>query len=229
VAGQSETVEAFHAFIRSSFGAENVMPEGERSTSQSFGLTPVQHLNAHGLLDRHLLAAHATRVSRADLVLLAEHASSIAHCPRSNARLGNGRAPLPLIKEVGVAVGLGTDGLASCDDLDLRNEARFALGLHRAAEPNFAFGAEEMMKAVTIDSARALSMQSQVGSIEPGKQADLAIFTCDDRQDRQLNSSDANPYRQLVHGRSRLHALLVAGKVVVQNGRLIQVDAGADV
>jgi cytosine/adenosine deaminase-related metal-dependent hydrolase len=216
LACENETVDRFHDFVRQSIGKDKVAAEHEQLPWRSKGLTPVQHLEEHGLLNEQLVAAHATQVNACDLEILRRHRAKVAHCPRSNARLRNGRAPLSLMQSNGITVGLGTDSLASCDDLDLRHEARFALGLHRAAEPDFAFGAEDALKAITIESARALGIEGKLGSLQPGYFADLCVFTMEPHQNRA-----DNPYEQLIHGQTPLRDLIVSGKLVVRNSELI--------
>lgn len=177
------------------------------------GRSPVGHLHHFGLLDSNLLAAHAVHVSDDDLHLLKENRVTVAHCPRSNARLKNGIAPVAKMQREGVVFGLGTDSLASCDDLDLLGEARFADGLHRVAADAPHLNAREMVSLITIEAARALGLSDSIGSIEPGKRADLAVFTFDG-----AGPQPSDPYELLLRGPVKLKDLYVDGRLVVFNG-----------
>ncbi len=140
------------------------------------GQTPVGFLSEHKLLTKNLILAHCVFVESADLKMLAEQQVGIAHCPRSNARLRNGRAPVEEYLAAGVRFGLGTDSLASNDDLNLLAEARFALDLHRCMSEKIELKGADMLRILTMEAARLLRLDDQIGSIEPGKAADLAVF-----------------------------------------------------
>jgi 5-methylthioadenosine/S-adenosylhomocysteine deaminase len=180
------------------------------------GLTPTRHLKNFGLLDDHLLAAHAIHLDEQDIALLAETGVKIAHCPRSNARLRNGRAPLGQIRAAHIPFGLGTDSLASCDDLDLLQEARFATAVHRTVEPDIVWTSADILKSLTIDAARILGLENLVGSIDPGKLADIAVFAIN-----PLEYGQDDPYDLLIHGKTTLVDLFVDGSIVVSAGQLV--------
>ncbi len=180
------------------------------------GLSPTRHLKNYGLLDENLLAAHAVNLDDEDLGLLAQTRVKIAHCPRSNARLRNGRAPLERIIAAGIRFGLGTDGLGSNDDLNLLQEARFAVDLHRACVPDMQWSSAQILSSLTIDAAHILNLDQEIGSIEPGKLADLAVFTID-----PLEHGADNPYDLLVHGKTTLSDLFVDGSAIVTAGKLV--------
>ncbi len=143
--------------------------------------------------------------------------SKFAHCPRSNAKLRNGRAALDKLIEAGLKFGLGTDGLASNDDLNLLNEARFAADLHRAFVPSMQWNSEQIVASMTLDAARILNLNQDIGSIECGKLADIAVFKLEHR----THGSD-NPYDLLVHGKTRLLDLFVDGRAIITNGELVE-------
>lgn len=180
------------------------------------GVTPVRHLKNFGLLDDHLIAAHAVHLDEHDIALLVETGVKIAHCPRSNARLRCGRAPLNQIMDAQIKFGLGTDSLASCDDLDLLQEARFAAALHRTADADMSWTSQDILGRLTIDAARILNLDQQIGSIESGKLADIAIFAINPNE----YSSD-NPFDLLVHGKTELVDLFVDGLMVVRGGQTV--------
>jgi cytosine/adenosine deaminase-related metal-dependent hydrolase len=180
------------------------------------GASPTKHLKNFGLLDSNLIAAHAIHMDDEDIQLLAESRAGVAHCPRSNAKLRNGRAQIEKLVEADINFALGTDGLASNDDLSLLNEARFAADLHRASRPEFQWSSEQIVRSITLDAAKMLNSSHEIGSIEPEKLADIAVFKLEHR----THGSD-NPYDLLVHGKSRLLDLFVEGRAIVSNGEMV--------
>ncbi len=129
--------------------------------------SPVQYLGQLGVLERATacLCIHCVQVDQDDVELLRRAGVSIAHCPRSNRAHGHGAAPLAAFRRAGLRVGLGTDSVVSTGDVDLWSEA-IAAGL----------AGEEALRMLTIEGARALGLESEIGSLEAGKQADLAVF-----------------------------------------------------
>lgn len=142
------------------------------------GLTPVRHLAAEGLLDPRLIAAHCVKVDEEEIAMLAEHDVAVAHCPRSNALLGCGIAPLAELRAAGVRVGLGTDSPASAPSFDMFEELRAAVfaARARAGSPD-ALSAEAALELATLGSASALGLDEEIGSLAPGKRADLAVVS----------------------------------------------------
>ncbi len=141
------------------------------------GTTPVRHLAREGLLGPNVLAAHCVKVDEEEIALLAEHGVRVAHCPRSNALLGCGIAPLRELVDAGIGVGLGTDSPASTPSFDLFDEMRAAVFAARArAERPDALSAEQALELATLGAARALGLE-EVGSLAPGKRADLAVVS----------------------------------------------------
>jgi 5-methylthioadenosine/S-adenosylhomocysteine deaminase len=137
---------------------------------------PVQALEP--VLGPELLCAHCVEVDHDDIALLAQHDVPVAHCPRSNALLGCGVAPLTELRAAGVRVGLGTDSPASTPSFDLFEELRSTVYAARAREQRAdALGAAEALALATIDSARALRLDAEVGTLTPGKRADLAVVS----------------------------------------------------
>jgi 5-methylthioadenosine/S-adenosylhomocysteine deaminase len=131
-----------------------------------------------GLLGPSLLAAHCVKVDSDEIQLLAAHGVGVAHCPRSNAMLGCGVAPVAALLAAGVRVGLGTDSPASAPSFDMFDELRAAVLLARAASENAsALSASEALSLATLGAARALRMEDEVGSLTPGKRADLAVIS----------------------------------------------------
>jgi 5-methylthioadenosine/S-adenosylhomocysteine deaminase len=142
------------------------------------GTTPVRHLAREGLLRPNVIAAHCVKVDEEEIALLAEHDVPVAHCPRSNAILGCGVAPLGELLEAGLRVGLGTDSPASTPSFDLFEELRAAVfaARARAGRPD-ALSPEIALELATLRSARALGLDDEVGSLAPGKRADLTVVS----------------------------------------------------
>lgn len=142
------------------------------------GRSPVAWLDAHGVLGAETLCIHVVRADAADLDCLAERRVAIAHCPRSNAAHGHGAAPLRAMLERGLRVGVGTDSVASVAPLDLLAEVRAARALG-------GLSAQEALDLVTRGAARALGLERQIGSLVPGKWADLAAFELPSKVDAE--------------------------------------------
>ncbi len=142
------------------------------------GVSPVRYLHDLGVLAARPLLVHCVYVDEEDVALIAQSRASIAHCPKSNAKLGHGIAPLPQWLRAGLAVGLGTDSVASNNTCDLWEEARFGLLLQRAraASPTLV-SAEKMLELMTLGGARALSLEAHIGSLDPGKEADFIAIS----------------------------------------------------
>ena len=142
------------------------------------GTTSVRHLAAHDLLEPRVVAAHCVKVDAEEIALLAEHDVAVAHCPRSNALLGCGIAPVRELLDAGLRVGLGTDSPASTPSFDMFEEMRTAIYAARArAERPDALSASEALELATLGSARALGLDAETGSLAVGKRADLAVVS----------------------------------------------------
>jgi cytosine/adenosine deaminase-related metal-dependent hydrolase len=138
----------------------------------------IRELGQHGLLVDRLVAAHCVHVYPGEIALLAEHDVAVAHCPRSNALLGCGIAPLRELLEAGIRVGLGTDSPASTPSFDMFEELRTCVMVARARErrPD-AISARTALELATLGSARALGLDAEIGSLAAGKRADLAVVS----------------------------------------------------
>ncbi len=140
--------------------------------------TSIRELAAHGVLSPRLVAAHGVHLDDEEIALLAERGVGVAHCPRSNAILGCGTAPVAALLEAGVRVGIGTDSPASAPSFDFFDELRAAILLARAHErrPD-ALTAAQALELGTLGSARALGLDAEIGSLVPGKRADLTVVS----------------------------------------------------
>jgi cytosine/adenosine deaminase-related metal-dependent hydrolase len=181
------------------------------------GRTGVRMLAENGVLAGNVLAAHCVHVDAAEIRLLAEHGIGVAHCPRSNAILGCGAAPLADLLDAGVPVGLGTDSPASTPSFDMFEEMRTAIYMARARErrPD-ALSANSALELATLGAARALGLGDETGSLAAGKRADLAVVS--------LAGSPFLPWEEpttaVVFGGSpdRVLLTLVAGEVRYEEG-----------
>jgi 5-methylthioadenosine/S-adenosylhomocysteine deaminase len=142
------------------------------------GTTGIRMLAERGLLHERVVAAHCVHVDEEEISLLAQSGAGVAHCPRSNALLGCGIAPLRALLDAGVRVGVGTDSPASAPSFDMFDELRTAVYVARARERRGdAVTASEALELATLGSARALRLDDRLGSLAPGKQADLAVVS----------------------------------------------------
>jgi cytosine/adenosine deaminase-related metal-dependent hydrolase len=180
--------------------------------------SPIELLDKHGVLERGPLLIHCVRVDSTDIDIMARHRCAVAHCPASNAKFGHGIAPLLPMIAAGIRVGMGSDSVASNNRMDILDEARLAVLIHRAAtQRHDAFGAHEALELATIGGARALSIDSRAGSLEVGKDADLAAFSVDIARTTPLGDACSAAIFALPGRSARLVA--VRGKVLVENGR----------
>ena len=177
----------------------------------------IRLLAERGLLRPAGAAAHCVTVDAEEIALLAEDSVAVAHCPRSNAVLGCGIAPLRELLDAGVTVGLGTDSPASTPSFDMFEELRAAVSFARARERTpEALSATEALELATLGSARALRLDTEIGSLEPGKRADLVVVS--------LEGSPFLPWEDpaaaVVLGGSpeRVTATLVDGEIRYERG-----------
>jgi 5-methylthioadenosine/S-adenosylhomocysteine deaminase len=182
-------------------------------------------LEQRGALERGPLLIHCVRVDAEDIATMARHRCAVAHCPASNAKFGHGIAPLLPLIEAGIRVGIGSDSVASNNRMDILDEARLSVLIHRAATRRHdAFGAHEALQLATIGGARALGLDARIGSLEVGKDADLAAFRVDNA--RTIPTGD--PYSAAIFampGRSA-ELVTVKGRVLVERGRALAGDKG---
>ncbi len=190
---------------------------------QQYGATPVAHLHNLGLLNPRLVADHGVVLSQSDQELLAAQGVSVVHCPESNMKLASGVAPVVELLNLGVNVALGTDGCASNNNLDMFQEMDTAAKLHKVhhLDPTV-LPAPAVLGLATRGGAQALNLQQHLGSLEPGKQADLVVINGDQPHLIPLY----NPYSQLIYAASGadVRTVLIAGQVVVQDRRLLTLD-----
>jgi 5-methylthioadenosine/S-adenosylhomocysteine deaminase len=196
--------------------------EIEESLSQH-GVRPIERLRRLGLLGPQLIAVHAVHLDLDEIALLAREACHLAHCPTSNLKLGSGIPPLAAIQSHKLNFGLGTDGAASNNRLDLFHEIRHAALLAKGASRNAeVLGAHTTLHAATLGGARALGLDARIGSLLPGKAADL----CAVRLDEWPMQPCFDPASHLVYvaGREQVSHTWVQGKLVMSHGLPTQID-----
>ncbi|HTX62663.1 MAG TPA: 8-oxoguanine deaminase [Acidimicrobiales bacterium] len=189
-----------------------------------YGCTPVQYAESLGWLGPDVWVAHGVHLDEASRARLGATGTGVAHCPSSNGRLGAGVAPVPELLAVGVPVALGVDGSASNESGELWVEVREALLVARARGGARALGTREVLRMATMTGARCLGRAEELGSLEQGKLADVALW----RLDTVAHAGIADPVAALTLGaRPPLALLLVGGRAVVEEGQLVTVDAAS--
>jgi 5-methylthioadenosine/S-adenosylhomocysteine deaminase len=195
--------------------------------------SPIDYLDGLGFLGPGVVGAHGVWVTDHEMTLLKLHGVGIAHNPGSNMKLASGTAPVPGYLKTGVSLGLGTDGAASSNDLDMFGAMRLAALLHKAEsmDPRVV-SAREALEMATIGGARALGLGNQVGSLEPGKRADLIVVSMSGA--RQTPMFDPISHLVYVAHGSDVRTTVVHGRVLMRdralltlNERLVLTDARA--
>ncbi|MFI6443904.1 8-oxoguanine deaminase [Kitasatospora sp. NPDC050543] len=195
--------------------------EEEQFCKELFGMGPTDYFESTGWLGEDVWMAHCVHMNDSDIAKFAETGTGVAHCPSSNARLAAGIARVPDMLKAGVPVGLGVDGTASNESGELGTELRNALLINRLHGRPDALTARSSLRLGTMGGARVLGRQNEIGSIEVGKLADLALW----KVDGIMHSSIADPVAALTLGAlPPLALLLVNGNAVVEKGNLTTVN-----
>ena len=196
--------------------------EVQQSVEQ-YGERPLARLARLGLLGPRLQAVHMTQISEDDLALLVESNSSVIHCPESNLKLASGFCPVERLWQAGVNVAVGTDGAASNNDLDLLGETRTAALLAKAvAGSASALDAHRALRMATLNGARAMGLEAEIGSLEVGKAADIVAFDLSGLAQQPIY----DPVSQLIYatGRDCVKHLWVGGKPLLDDRQLTRMD-----
>ncbi len=192
------------------------------AATQRWGRRTIPHALRLGLFERPLIAGHGVWVTEPDIEILAAHDVAIAHNPVANMILGSGVCPVPRLRGAGIAVGIGTDGAASNDGQDMLQAVKTAALLQKvhALDPSV-IDASDVLRMATLDGARALGLDHLVGSVEPGKRADLVLL-----QDSVCVSVLHDPCGQLVYGASprAVREVWVDGRRLVSDHTCMVVD-----
>jgi 5-methylthioadenosine/S-adenosylhomocysteine deaminase len=190
------------------------------------GLTPPRLLHKYGLLGENVLLFHAVHLDDEEIALLAESGTSVVHCPDANLKLGSGIARLPALLKAGVNVGLGTDGPASNNDLNLWDEVQLAAKLHLGtAQDPTVVSARQAVYLATRGGAEALGMGDKVGSIQAGRRADLILL--DFKQPHLLPVYDIYSHLAYAAGRGDVVTTIVSGTPLMVDRQLVTLDEPA--
>lgn len=187
------------------------------------GISPIDRLDELGLLGPELIAVHMTSLNETDIQKLKDYGVHIVHCPESNLKLASGFCPVSALFKAGINVALGTDGSASNNDIDMLGEMRTAALLAKGvSEKADALPAYQALRMATINGAKALGLDDKIGSLEIGKQADIAAIN--------LNSIDTQPVYDVIStlvyaaNRSQITDVWVAGKPLLKNSVLVTIN-----
>jgi 5-methylthioadenosine/S-adenosylhomocysteine deaminase len=188
-----------------------------------YGARPIMHLEKLGLLSDKLIAAHVVWANSEEIELLKKRGVGVAHNPQSNMKLACGVAPVPEMLKAGVSVGLGTDGAASNNDLNLFEEIDTAAKLHKLNSKNpTVVSAQEALEMATIRGAKAIHLDKEIGSLEIGKRADLILINLETTHHQPLY----NFYSSLVYSTkgSDVETTIINGKIVMQNKKVLTLN-----
>ena len=186
------------------------------------GLRNVAYLDSLGLTGRHVALAHCVHLSSAEIEILRTSGTNVVHCPSSNLKLGSGIAPIAKLLEKGISVSLGADGAACNNRLDMFTEMRTAALLQKALLGPEVLPAHRMMRMATIDGARAMGLDAEIGSLEVGKRADVAVV--------RLDRLHATPVRDVVSALvysaegGDVDTVIIDGELVMRDRKLLTVD-----
>ncbi len=190
---------------------------------ETYKIRPIERLRLLGLLGPQLIGVHAVHLLDKEIEVLAEHGCHVAHCPSSNLKLANGAAPIAALLDKGINVGIGTDGAASNNRFDLWEEMRLAALLAKGSSGRpEVLPAQTALRMATLDGARALGLDKEIGSLLPGKQADVVAVDLSGSATQPCY----DPISQLVYsaGRQQVSDVWVAGERVVKEGRCLTLN-----
>lgn len=194
-----------------------------RTCLEQYGARPVQHLDNLHLLDKRLLAAHCVHLDNDEIELLARRGVKVAHCPESNMKLASGTAPVVQMLAAGLCLGVGTDGSASNNDVDMFGEMATVAKVHKVARMDpTAMDARTTARAATMGGAGCLGMEKEIGSLEKGKKADLIVLDLDQPHLTPVY----NPVSHLVYavrGSDVIHSM-VAGRWLMRERKIRTLD-----
>ena len=191
--------------------------------NEKYGLSPVYYAESVGLLGPKTVLVHMVWLARADIDKLAETRTSVSHNPSSNSKLASGICKVPQMLASGVNVALGCDGGPSNNDYDLVREMKLAAIIHKAVTNDpLIVPAETVLEMATINGARALGLEQEIGSLEAGKKADLVVIDLN----RLHTTPSPNPISSLVYAATgaEVDTVVVDGRIVVEHGQLLTMD-----
>src|SRR5215207_8076382 len=188
------------------------------------GLRNIAYLDSVGLTGRHVALAHCVHLNNDEIRTLKTTGTNVVHCPSSNLKLGSGIAPIVTLLEEGISVSLGADGAACNNRLDMFTEMRTAALLQKALHGPEVLPAGRVLRMATIDGARAIGRESEIGSIEAGKHADLALV----RLDRLHATPVSDVVSALVYSAEAhdVDTVIVDGRLLMRDRKLLSIDEG---
>jgi 5-methylthioadenosine/S-adenosylhomocysteine deaminase len=197
-----------------------------RTSQKQHKMSPTRYLESIGFWGPRTLAAHGVWLDAADIQILAKHKVGVSHNPESNMKLASGTAKVPAMRKGGINVGLGTDGAASNNDLDMFEAMRQAAFLHKltTGDPR-AVPASAALAMATIEGARALQMDDRIGSLEPGKRADLIVVSMDGP--RQTPMYDPISHLVYVARGDDVTTTIVNGRILMRDRKVLSLDEAA--
>lgn len=189
---------------------------------QESGLRNIAYLDSVGLTGRHVALAHCVHLSVDEIETLKTTGTNVVHCPSSNLKLGSGIAPVAKLLEAGISVSLGADGAACNNRLDMFTEMRTAALLQKVLHGPEVLPANRALRMATIDGAKAMGLDSEIGSIETGKKADLSVV----RLDRLHSTPASDVISALVYSTETddVDAVLIDGEIVMKDRKLLTID-----
>src|ERR1044072_7394594 len=193
-----------------------------RMVEQETGLRNITYLDSLGLTGRHVALAHCVHLSNEEIEILKTSRTNVVHCPSSNLKLGSGIAPIAKLLEEGVSVSLGADGAACNNRLDMFTEMRTAALLQKALHGPEVMPASRVLRMATIDGARALGLDSEIGSLEIGKRADVAVVRLD-----RLHATPVNDVvSALVYSTEQddVDAVIIDGDLLMRERELLRLN-----
>lgn len=191
------------------------------------GLRNIAYLDSVGLTGRHVALAHCVHLSVDEIETLKTTGTNVVHCPSSNLKLGSGIAPIAKLVEEGISVSLGADGAACNNRLDMFTEMRTAALLQKVLHGPEVLPANRVLRMATIDGAKALALDSEIGSIEPGKKADLSMV----RLDRLHSTPVSDVVSSLVYSAEAddVDSAIIDGEIVMRDRKLLTIDEAATI
>lgn len=190
---------------------------------EKYGCSPIEMAEKNGMFDVPAIAAHCVQVDEKDMEILKEKGVSVVTNPASNMKLGNGFAPVPAMLKKGINVCIGTDGAASNNSLNLFHEMSLLALIHKGVvKTPQCISAREVFRIATINGAKALGLEKEIGSLEAGKKADIAILN--------LNTPSLTPRNNLIAGLSysangsEVETVIIDGKITMENRRILTMD-----
>jgi len=194
-----------------------------RESTEKYGRTPVGRLADLGVLGPTTVAIHAVHLTDEDIELLAQHDAGVVHCPESQLKLASGLTPVPKLLEAGVKVGLGTDGAASNNDLDMFGEMATAAKVHKmiAGDPTVV-PARQALGMATLEAARVLGLEDRLGSLEVGKRGDIIVLDLD--VPHMVPVYDITSHLVYAAHSSDVRTVIIDGRVVMRDRVLLTLD-----